>query len=356
MMFTTHKTLSCSSTLLLSSSMVLSHSSYLPSPFRARDNVRTAGGPNAAVERVVTEIGILHGNNMASNRQYHVVAQYIKQFIDLHLTGPDANGLIETIWAIADRRWANAAKLLSTASTQANFTSHGGTNLLGDLLIIEHHVELVPHFADLALETGVCGTNHSSSRPPMNVPEDYRQYFSTIVTPSDVPKSASKVSAASEQESFSSIRRDKGPGFDDDSDLFSTERHHRHYTQWEIDLHCTYAVYVTLHRSLVAVNLARYKVGVSTLAIDIRQIIASFLQSSQDENSAFAQIHDPMTSDRTNFMGAYENGDEDAMQMLQYRLGSEGVKDFQWESSGAVFLMQQQHLADSLRKSIDQCK
>ena len=55
-------------------------------------------------------------------------------------------------------------------------------------------------------------------------------------------------------------------------------------------------------------------------------------------------------------MGAYGKGDVEAMEMLQHRLGSTSVESFQWEPSGAVFVLQQQHLADSLRKQIDMCK
>ena len=54
-------------------------------------------------------------------------------------------------------------------------------------------------------------------------------------------------------------------------------------------------------------------------------------------------------------MGAYGKGDVEAMEMLQHTLGSTGLEDYSWEPSGAVFVLQQQHFADALRKSIDKC-
>ncbi len=361
MMFTTHKMASCSSTLLLSPSMTLTHSSYHLAPLG--DGIKAKDGSTSVVaERVITDIGVLHGNNMASNRQYHVVLQDIKRFFDMHLTGADANGLIESIWAIADKDWAHAARLLSTASIQANFTSHGGTNLLGDLLLVVHYAELAPHLADIAMETGVCDSSRSrgNSRSAVKAPEDYLKHFSRIFAPPEpavgLTTGGVQSGTASGLDSLSFFKLGNGVAFGDGIGSSAAESHRRFYSEWESALHCSYVVLEVIQKSLEAVNFARFKTGASQMAIEVSQLMASFKRSGPAESEGLASSASVfVTSDKALFMGAYGKGDVEAMEMLQHTLGSTGLEDYSWEPSGAVFVLQQQHFADALRKSIDKC-
>tara|TARA_A100001035_G_scaffold229260_1_gene190819 strand:- start:5 stop:460 length:456 start_codon:yes stop_codon:yes gene_type:complete len=146
----------------------------------------------------------------------------------------------------------------------------------------------------------------------------------------------------------------------DDDDVYSQQR-----GEWEMALHCSYTVLEVIQRSLQAVNIARYKVGVSPLAINVSHLIRRFQRSYKFRDLSTGTASGPRVREQERedgegagaiTMGAYGKGDVEAMEMLQHRLGSTSVESFQWEPSGAVFVLQQQHLADSLRKQIDMCK
>ncbi len=170
--FTGHKMLSCQSVLLLDNTLSVSHYThsnkqtynYNPPALWDRDH---GAKDNAESARNVSEIGVFHANNIKANRQYDVLVRQMQRLMIMHLNGPDQQGLLDTIHAIADEDYDRAAYLLCTAHVQTNFTSNGGTNLLGDILIVKYRSHVEPALVRLAMSGNAKQTTGNAFTPEL---------------------------------------------------------------------------------------------------------------------------------------------------------------------------------------------
>jgi hypothetical protein len=298
---TTHKGMSCRHTTVVSNALSLD---YYFHPYSLACPTTTTG---SVEERLSPDVGVLHANNLASNRVYHVVAQAYKQAVDSHMRGADGSLLLEAVWALADRRYGRAAALLTAPEVQRNFTSQGGNNLLGDLLLVRYGSELGPHFVQISEELGLCGGSAGATMSAP-VPPPFRAAF--------------------------------------DAQYGITT----HST--EAELQCSYFAHLFLRESLSSVNAARFQAGVSPLAGGAHTSMCS--RPDRDNNDDSVRSSSSCRSWRRE-LGSYGRGDQAALALLQLSMGGGRGDEYMWETTGALFEMQQRHLTDSLRVSVDGC-
>ncbi len=312
--FTSHKSMSCRSWAVVTNELTFHY--YAVAPASANDKVEQGQGQ----EDRWGGIGVLHANNLASNRVYHVAAQAYKQATDTHYRGPDGSLLLEAVWALADRRFARAARLLSEETVLRNATSTGGDNLLRDWLVVRHLGQLGPELVRLAAErkqceyvqqteVGAAGGEGllgllSSTDGRVSVPPSYRLWFQ------------------------------------------AAGHAHAHAGEEEEAVQCSYVVHLSLRNSLAAVNRARFDAGLSQLPTDARSLVCA-APSSLPPSPSCEGLRDRM--------GSYGPGDDSALDLLQATLGAQG-EEYMWEASGAAFELQQRRLADLLRVNVDKCE
>ena len=175
--FTSHKMLTCQSMILLDNALGLSHVTHPNTRtfdyqhhsnwesdlfYNASRNFGDSdytesneNGPKSQSARHVQNIGVFHANNIKASRTYDQLVNTLSRLMQMHLSGLDQQGLLETIRAITDGDFDRAAFLLSTTQVQSNFTSNGGSNLLGDILITTNQLNLEPALVKLAQSNSV---------------------------------------------------------------------------------------------------------------------------------------------------------------------------------------------------------
>jgi len=84
------------------------------------------------------DIGVVHCNNIESNGIYAWITSILSQISTEHLQGPEAPFLLSAIYALMDGRGCDALILLNEPAVRANYTSNGGTNVLGEYLLVKH--------------------------------------------------------------------------------------------------------------------------------------------------------------------------------------------------------------------------
>lgn len=315
--FTSHKSMNCRSRATVTNALSFDYYHADPGP--------GPGPGTGGKEHRVEGIGVLHANNLASNRVYHVAAQAYKQATDTHLRGPDGPVLLEAIWALADSRDALAARLLSQEAVQTNSSSRGGSNLLADWLLVRHMERLGPQLVRLAAElrlceypgvdTGVGGASTGAgllglfapTGSKVSVPPPYRSWY-------------------------------EGAGY---------------AVHTEGAVQCSYVAHLHLRDSLAAVNRARFDAGLSQLPADAKDLVCPMPEDTTTSSSP-SPLSSPSCRGLRGYMGGYGPGDAPALDLLQVTLGAQG-EEYMWEASGAAFELQQRRLADKLRVNVDKC-
>ena len=141
--FTSHKSMNCRSRATVTNALSFDYYHADPDP-----------GPGAeGKEHRAEGIGVLHANNLASNRVLRSGTSV--QATDTHQRAPTAP-CSGSYLGLSDSRDALAARLLSQEAVQTNSSSRGGSNLLADWLLVRHMERLGPQLVRLAAELRLC--------------------------------------------------------------------------------------------------------------------------------------------------------------------------------------------------------
>ena len=89
-----------------------------------------------------TTFGIAHFNNMNSSNSYSVLLSQLIRVLNFCYYGNEGTALMEVALHLADGNFSAGVGILRSSHVQANFTSKGGTNCLGEYIMIKFASEM----------------------------------------------------------------------------------------------------------------------------------------------------------------------------------------------------------------------